>query len=64
MANDSEREGMRIVLLRSAEVAGVMRDRGWSGAAPADEARRLIARGWATAAEKTRGGKNGGGKRG
>ena len=60
----AEREEMHIVLLRSASVAGVMRDRGWSGPAPADEARRLIERGWATAAEKTRGGKDAGGKRG
>ena len=64
MANDRERERIRIVLLRSAEVAGVMRDRGWSGAAPADEARRLIERGWATAAEKMRGSRDAGGKRG
>ena len=64
MADDREREELRIVLLRSAEVAGVMRAGGWSGPVPAAEARRLIARGWATEAEKTRGGKDGGGKRG
>lgn len=62
-------EQKHIVLLRSAEVAGTMRTRGWSGPAPAAEADDLIARGWATAADKTRPGKtggpgDGGGKRG
>ena len=56
---------VKILLLRSAPVAGVMRDKGWTGPARSAEAADLIERGWAIEADRTREGKkDAGGKRG
>jgi len=63
MAKRNGVDEMRIVLLRSARVAGVWRAGGWSGVAPAAEAQALIDRGWAVAADRERGGDAGGKRR-
>ena len=55
MTNDAFGE-VAVLLLRSARVGDVWRERGWSGPVRGDVAQALLRRGWAVVAEGVRDG--------